>query len=505
VLFNSLLFIFVFLPAAVTLHFLLARWSVNAAVIGTTISSLIFYGWWNPPYLLLPILSVLVNYWLACRIVQADKAAARCWVAGGIAANTLVLCHYKYSDFLLSIIDGHTAVPPNVPLALSFTTFVQIAFLVYVYQRRAEVDWRKYSLFVVFFPHLIAGPIVRWGSLGRQLSDPDRYRLNWDNISLGLTMFILGLVKKILIADRLSPHVGLLYDAAARGDPVTAVDAWGGATAFILQIYFDFSGYSDMAVGLGLLFNFRLPINFAAPLRATSIADLWRRWHITLARLARDLIYVPIARGDTGMLLRLFALMITMVVIGVWHGAGWTFVVWGAFNGVLLVIYQLWQSWRGPGRRTVAGRFVGWALTFSLFVLGGVFFRAPDMTTAWHVILAMIGIGDAAATGQALHGWNEWVVDNGYLSETFVRAWFSSTWSVSAAFQTLVALMVALLVPDTMEIVNYRDGDAQSDWRRDAGVLAWRPSFVAFAALALLFGAAFFRLDHVSEFLYYQF
>ena len=320
----------------------------------------------------------------------------------GIAANVLVLCHYKYADFLLSIVDGHKAVPPNVPLALSFTTFVQIAFLVHVHQKRATMPFNNYALFVAFFPHLIAGPIVRWSSLGRQIGDPARYRVQWDNVALGLTILVFGLAKKVLIADPLSPHVAGVFDAAARGDPVTAFAAWAASFAFIAQIYFDFSGYSDMAVGLGLLFNFRLPINFAAPLRAVNMFDLWRRWHITLSRLARDLIYVPLSRGESGPLRRAFNLMLTMILIGVWHGAGWTFVAWGALTGVRRLTTRAWQALWGPGGKTATGRSLVWPLPFPAFAVGGV--RAADIDAAWH-ILALSGFADPpAATAITLSG-----------------------------------------------------------------------------------------------------
>jgi alginate O-acetyltransferase complex protein AlgI len=326
-LFNTPEFIYLFMPAAVALHFLVARKSVDAAVLVTTVVSLLFYAWWNPPFVVLPAASILMNFWLARRMVDAGEGGAKGLMIAGITANVLVLCYFKYTDFLISVVDGHKAVPPNVPLALSFTTFVQIAFLVYVYQRRIKPAFSQYALFVAFFPHLIAGPIVRWGSFGRQIGEAARYRVDWNNVALGLTVFTLGLAKKVLIADSLSPHVALVFDAAVRGEPVTAAAAWSACAAFIIQIFFDFSGYSEMAVGLGLLFNFRLPINFAAPLRAANMFDLWRRWHITLSRLARDLIYVPLSRGDAGTIRRSLNLFLTMVVIGVWHGAGCPFVV----------------------------------------------------------------------------------------------------------------------------------------------------------------------------------
>jgi alginate O-acetyltransferase complex protein AlgI len=504
-LFSAPEFIFLFAPLAVALHFALARWSIEAALLGTTCTSLIFYGWWNPPFVVLPLLSIFGNFLLAKAMVASDAATSRTLMWTGIATNLLVLFHYKYTDFALSVFHGTTAPPPSVPLALSFTTFVQIAFLVHVHQRRTPVDLNRYAFFVIFFPHLIAGPIVRWPSFGRQLYERERYRLDWDNIALGITIFVLGLAKKILIADSLSPHVASVFTAAAQGEPVTTMAAWGAAFAFIAQIYFDFSGYSDMAVGLGLLFNLKLPINFAAPLRATNMFDLWRRWHITLSRLARDLIYVPLNRADQGTLWRSAALVLTMAVIGIWHGAGWTFLVWGVFNGVLLLINQAWRALFGLPRGTRAGAIVGWALTFTGFTVGGVFFRASDMTSAWHLLEAMAGFADVPAAAHVNLAWDYWVLKKGILSEVTLVNWFGVNWSLTGSLWTLAAVAIALAVPDTMELANYREGDAQTRWRRDVILLSWRPSFGWMIVTAIAFFACFALIGRVSEFLYYQF
>jgi D-alanyl-lipoteichoic acid acyltransferase DltB (MBOAT superfamily) len=504
-LFNSPEFIFLFLPAAVLLHFALARWRIEAAVVGTTLSSLAFYAWWNPPFVLLPIASIIANFLLLRRMLAADQTVSRRLMIAGIVGNVLVLGYFKYSDFLLSIVYFYKAAPPNVPLALSFTTFVQIAFLVYAYQRRPQFDFKRYALFVAFFPHLIAGPIVRWTNLGRQLSDTERFRPDWNNVALGLTIFTIGLAKKILIADALSPHVALVFDAAARGEPVTAAAAWGGGFAFIAQIYFDFSGYSDMAIGLGLLFNFRLPVNFAAPLRATNMFDLWRRWHITLSRLARDLVYVPLAAGDTGPVWRAFALVLTMLVIGVWHGAGWTFVIWGVANALLLVINQVWYALRGPGRRSMPGQFVGWALTITGFTVAAVFFRAADLDAGWLLIKAMAGFGDAPLPVIRALDWDNWLIDQGVITDAMLRKWFGVHWTMLGTIITVLALAIALLVPDTLELTDYREADAQSNWRRRVGWLAWQPTLPWLALVLVLFIASFYSIGRVSEFFYYQF
>src|SRR5215208_7473445 len=320
-LFNSSEFIFVFLPLAVLLHFAVARWSVTAAVLTTTLTSLLFYAWWSPPFVLLPMLSIGVNFLIAQAMRASGDADARRLLIIGIVANLAVLGWFKYGDFLTSIFEGRKPNAPEVPLALSFTTFVQIAFLLDVFRRRGSVNFPLYAMFVAFFPHLIAGPIVRWEELGPQLRDRARYQPDWNNIALGLTIFCLGLAKKVLVADSLSRHVGPVFDAAARGEALTAAAAWGGAYAYTAQLYFDFSGYSDMAVGLGLLFNLRLPINFAAPFRSTNMIDLWRRWHISLARFMRDYVFMPLGGRTRSTFRRLLYLVFTLTVGGLWHGA----------------------------------------------------------------------------------------------------------------------------------------------------------------------------------------
>ena len=503
-LFNSLEFIFLFLPAAVLLHFTLARWSIDAAIIGTAAASLIFYAWWNPPFVVLPIISILANFQLARWMAAAQKSTARSLLIAGYAGNLLVLGYFKYADFLLSIYDGHKAVAPNVPLALSFTTFVQIVFLTDAYRRRVPLRFSRYVLFVAFFPHLIAGPIVRWSNLGRQLDDTARYRVDWDNIALGLTIFVFGLAKKVLLADTLSQHVTMAFDAASAARPFTAFGAWGTAFAFMCQMYFDFSGYSDMAVGLGLLFNYRLPINFAAPLRSTNILDFWRRWHMTLSRFLRDFVYVPLGTGRPGGFRRSVNLMITMLLAGLWHGAGWTFIVWGGYNGLLLLLTVFWQKLAGPGRGSRLSRFLGCAFTLTAVAFGGIFFRASDMAEAWHLISAMAGFGDA--TGLQGHAkLDDWMIHHDYLSETFADMWIGTTWSMKSTLVTAAALAIVLLVPDTMEVTGYKEGDAPTQWRRDVGFLAWRPSPAWLRVVAAMFLVVYLNIGRANEFLYYQF
>lgn len=504
-LFNSLEFIFVFLPVALTLHFLAAGQGMRAAAAATILSSLFFYAWWKPSFLPLPVLSIVFNFLMAGLIKRAGRDRARWLLILGIIANLLVLGYFKYSDFLLSIFEQRSPLAPNVPLALSFTTFVQIAFLVECFRHAPDVKLPSYAMFVSFFPHLIAGPIVRWSELGPQLAEKSRYRPDWDNLARGLTIFCLGIAKKVLIADKLAVFVAPVFDAASSGTPVSAAAAWGGSIAYSLQLYFDFSGYSDMAVGLGLLFNFRLPINFAAPFRATNIIDLWRRWHISLSRFLRDFVYVPLGGNSRGPLRRSVNLMITMVVGGFWHGANWTFICWGAFHGALLSLNHLWRWLRGTRESSAAGRLAGWCLTFTAFVVGMAIFRASDIAAAGRILEAMAGLGHAPQSPPVMVGFDFWLMEKGYITEAFARRWLGSYWSVVGTLATVAAFAVALGIPDTMELVDYREGEPRSHWRRSWSALRWSPSPAWAAAVLALFAVAFANLGSFSEFLYYQF
>jgi alginate O-acetyltransferase complex protein AlgI len=506
VLFNSSEFIFIFLPIAVALHFAAARRSVTMAACLTTLSSLVFYAWWNPPFVILPIASIIGNFLLARAIAGAPQTAARALMLAGVAANLVVLGYFKYADFVIAVVDGRTPRPPAVPLALSFTTFVQIAFLVHVWRKRTLVDFPSYAMFVSFFPHLIAGPIVRWSDLGPQITDRLRYKIDFNNIALGLTVFTLGLAKKVVIADGLAPHVAPVFDAAALGEPITAFAAWGAAFAYSAQLYFDFSGYCDMAVGLGLLFNLRLPINFAAPLRAASIIDLWRRWHITLSNFLRDFVYVPLGGSRCGPVRQSLNLIGTLVLGGLWHGANWTFIAWGAFNGVLLVINHSWRTLRGSAQPTRLKILVGWCATFVAFAIGMAMFRSVDLDAMRHMLLAMAGLGGGTdSVGHIVVDTDRWLISKGYVSAPLVHWLAGANWSAGATLATLAALAVAFLVPDTMELVDYREGEPHSAWRRSLNALAYRPSLGWLAAVSVLFAISFTLFWHFNEFLYYQF
>jgi len=395
-LFNSYAFIFLFLPVALLGFFQLARIHHAYAAAWLALSSLFFYGYWNPAYVGLLLGSIVCNYALGMWIVKAAGARKQQMLVFAIATNLALLGYYKYTNFFVGSINTVTGSSWHVddiilPLGISFFTFTQIAFLVDTFQGKVkEYNFIHYLLFVTYFPHLIAGPVLHHKDMMPQFAQPSTYRINWDNVATGILLFTLGLCKKVLWADTLAPFATAIFDGAhhgmATGTLPTIYEAWSGALAYTLQIYFDFSGYTDMALGIALMFNIRLPINFNSPYKSTSIIEFWRHWHITLSTFLRDYLYIPLGGNRHGKLRRYLNLLATMVLGGLWHGAGWTFVIWGTLHGIYLTINHLW-------RETVAERFLdrvpvwlgaitGGAITFVAVVAAWVVFRSSDMAQA---------------------------------------------------------------------------------------------------------------------------
>ncbi len=425
-LFNSYGFIFLFLPVVLLGFFQLARIHHAYAAAWLAISSLFFYGYWNPAYVGLLLSSIVCNYafgmWIAKAGVQGAEIRKRHVLVFAIAANLALLGYYKYANFFLSSVNSISGSSLSLgdiilPLGISFFTFTQIAFLVDTWQGKVkEYNFVHYVLFVTYFPHLIAGPVLHHKDMMPQFAHNGTYRVDWDSVATGLLLFTLGLCKKVLWADSLAPYATAIFDGTqhgmAMGTLPTVYEAWSGALAYTLQIYFDFSGYTDVALGIALMFNVRLPINFNSPYKSTSIIDFWRRWHITLSTFLRDYLYIPLGGNRKGQLRRYANLLGTMLLGGLWHGAGWTFVVWGALHGVYLTINHLWRDFVAePYLRWVPGwmgTIVGGALTFVAVVAAWVVFRAENMAQAMVILKAMFGIAarpisfDAVAHGNLL-------------------------------------------------------------------------------------------------------
>ncbi|HTN49848.1 MAG TPA: MBOAT family O-acyltransferase, partial [Burkholderiaceae bacterium] len=402
-LFNSFPFIFGFLPIVLVGFFALARVSHRLAAGWLTAASLAFYGWWDPRYIALLLASVLFNYALGSRIARMHEAGqaahGRRLLTVAIVANLALLGYFKYAIFFLSSMHklGIASGPlPQIilPLGISFFTITQIAFLVDAHRGQArEYNFVHYMLFVTYFPHLIAGPILHHKEMMPQFGQRETYRLNWDSIAVGLTMFIFGLFKKTVIADEMAGFATPAFDSAAAGTHLSLLEAWGAALAYTFQIYFDFSGYTDMALGASRMFGITLPLNFGSPYKASSIIEFWRRWHITLSRFLRDYVYISLGGNRTSKLGRYRNLMLTMLIGGLWHGAEWTFVFWGGLHGAYLVINHGWRSLRGRVSTAVGRgeRALATLVTFVAVVVAWVFFRASDFTSAASILNGMAG------------------------------------------------------------------------------------------------------------------
>ncbi|MBK4732781.1 MBOAT family protein [Oxynema sp. CENA135] len=489
-LFNSYIFIFVFLPIALGLFFALAKWrSARSAIFWMSLASLFFYAYWKFVYLFLLLLSIGVNFYVGKQIEFAPLKSRRSQLLLilGVGFNLIVLGYYKYARFFTTSINQFTGTHfpvPNVilPLAISFYTFTQIAYLVDAYRgetKETNYDLPTYTLFVSFFPQLIAGPILRHDELIPQLRQARIFHFSHQNFALGLSLFFLGLAKKVLIADNLSPWVSAVFNHA---DSVTFLEAWIGSLSYTFQLYFDFSGYSDMAIGLGWMTNINLPINFNSPYKAVSITDFWRRWHITLSNFLRDYLYIPLGGNRLGKLRRYINLLVTMLLGGLWHGAGWTYVFWGGLHGIFLVIHQLW---RNLGMKLP--KIIAWGITFIGVVFGWVLFRASTWSDAIAIVQAMLGfkgiwlpdsfqgILGELPIGGLFQGWKELI----YLPEIGGKN------SILVLFGLLG---VVIFFPNTQELMN----KFQPKW--------WVAGLVSAVAIFSLLS-----LNRVSEFLYFQF
>ncbi len=406
-LFNSYHFIAVFLPATMFAVWLVDRLFSRTAVLAVvTLASLFFYAWWSPPYVLLLLASIAGNFLLAGHVRRLARnghdKSARALMIVGVAANLGVIAYYKYADFFISNIAGLTGLDFAIgkvvlPLGISFFTFQQIAYVIDSYRSKlADHNFLDYALFVSFFPQLIAGPIVYHGEMLPQLRGAAAFRFTASDLGIGLKLFVIGLFKKVVLADGMAVYATPGFEAVEAGAVLSLIEAWSAALAYTLQLYFDFSGYSDMAIGLGCIFGLRLPLNFNSPYKATSIIEFWRRWHMTLSRFLREFLYIPLGGNRHGPARRWVNLLITMLLGGLWHGAGWTFIAWGGLHGCYLGINHGWRFVRGFlfGGFPVypPERFAGFVVTFVAVVIAWVFFRAESFAGALTMLEGMAGM-----------------------------------------------------------------------------------------------------------------
>lgn len=526
-LFNSFEFIFYFLPITIVIFFWISNSSNNIKrqlpIVWLIFASLIFYGRWNPLNLPLIIISMIINYSLGYWLGKASNNSQlkKLMLGLGIVFNLGLICYFKYFNFIVSNIN-HTVgtnfdLPPIViPLAISFFTFQQIAYLVDAYRGETkEYDPKKYVLFVCFFPQLIAGPIVHHRDVLPQFEKSSIYRFSQKTLSIGLTIFIAGLFKKVIFADRIAEYSNLAFAAASQGINLTFSEAWVGALGYSLQLYFDFSGYSDMAIGAAYMFGIRLPLNFNSPYKAISIIDFWRRWHITLSQFLRDYLYIPLGGSRKGKIRRYFNLMVTMLLGGLWHGAGWTFIFWGALHGFYLVVNHLYRGVRqGLGHNLkhdgMMLRSLGWSTTFLAVVISWVFFKANNFETANSILSSMFGL-NGIDLPQFVAPYLGFLrnLGVGFLGFT-VNVGISQKY---ATFGIIILLLIAWFTPNTQQWMGKYNPTLtepaeyyQPLWqKRFWQSISWRPNQTWTMVVASLSALSLLCFSRVSEFLYFQF
>lgn len=518
-LFHSFEFLGVFLPVVIAGFYLTARTGrTDLAIYFLTAASVVFYGWWNWTMTGLLVASILVNY-LFGRTLSARPRKPVLVLA--VTLNLALLGWFKYANFFADSVNALTASSFTfgeiiLPIGISFFTFQQVAFLVDAYRGLAnEPNLGRYGLFVAFFPQLIAGPIVHHSEILPQYAHADRVRLTYDNVSVGVAIFVIGLFKKVVLADPVGNYADIVFDAARHGDAVSFISAWTGSAAFGLEIYFDFSGYSDMAIGLARIFAIRLPLNFESPYKATSIIDFWRRWHLTLSRFLRDYLYFPLGGNRKGRARRFFNVMIVMLLGGLWHGAAWTFVAWGALHGAFLVVNHAWRAmrqavgWRDGGTR--GGRLAGQLLTLLAVIFAWALFRAEGWDSAVVMVQGMSG-----ASGIFLP--ESYALRLGPLApllEAFGVIFGTepdpAIYPTLRVFLRVVALYVFVLVaPNTQQWIGAGAPSierAATVTTRLAGRLRWRANAATGALFAGVFAVAlgFLLQFEASEFVYFQF
>ena len=467
-LFSSPDFIFAFLPVVLCGYIILLHFEKNTFIfLWLVLCSLFFYAYWNPPFVLLLILSISVNYLIGIFLL---KDRSKKYLIAGIIFNLSLIGIFKYFGFLVFSINqifSTSIVQPSIilPLAISFFTFQQIAYLADIYQGKirsdtGQINPLKYAFFVSFFPQLIAGPIVHYREIIPQISEPKSDGLTVSNFFTGTTIFIIGLQKKIVLADGIGIHADMFFSNLAGQDP-TLIQSWIGTLAYTFQIYFDFSGYSDMAIGLARIFGIILPENFDSPYKSKNIIEFWRRWHMTLSRFLRDYLYIPCGGNRKGTERQYVNIMITMLLGGLWHGAAWTFVFWGGLHGLFLVINYSWQRARkylgqDSSQSSLFGKIVSKSLTLLSIIFAWVFFRAESWSDALSVIKGMIGLNGIflSSSSTLINALEPKLFTNSNIY--FVE---NLPYRLDTLFDILVLGIIVLLFPNTRKLMRIVSAD----------------------------------------------
>lgn len=480
-LFNSFAFLFVFLPVTLIGYYALKKRGMRNALAFVLFASICFYGMDEEYYVILLLSSIVFNYYIAIYIASLSGKRKRLCLVAGVGVNVATLVYFKYMSFLCEIVKqlfGLHFPVPHIPLppGISFYTFIQIAYLVDAYRKSSAAGGSllNYSFFVSFFPHLIAGPIIHITDMMPQLGERAKRPPLSTRMAVGLTVLVLGLAKKVLLADPLGRTADAAYAVVSGGGHLGTGAAWVGTLCYTLQIYFDFSGYSDMAIGLAYLFGIRFPTNFESPYKAFGIVDFWRRWHITLSTFLRDYIYIPLGGNRSGQTARMRNLMITMLIAGAWHGAGWTFIIWGGIHGLALVCTHAYRHLFGrKNHHSRLGQVCGVLLTFLFVHLAWVFFRAESLDIALRMFHEMFR-------------WNVLHVRSSVPREMFLG--LSIVW-----FMPNVRALLGTFAP-------HLEGFSGEQF-----LAGWRPNVISAVALGVIFTLSLFALRLPSAFIYFRF
>lgn len=510
-LFNSIEFIFFFLPITLTVFFLIgSRRYFALAMSWLVLASLFYYGWWDPKYLILFIFSILFNFSMGTFLNKEKKTKPL--LIFGITVNLGFLAYFKYTNFLIEnvnllIKDDFNTTHIILPLAISFFTFQQIAYLVDAYRNEVrEYNFLHYTLFVTFFPQLIAGPIVHHKEMLPQFAEKKTYKFNISNLNIGLTVFVLGLFKKVALADKIAEYSTPVFGAADAGLSISFFEGWGGALAYTLQLYFDFSGYADMAIGIGIMFGIILPLNFNSPYKSQNIIDFWRRWHMTLSRFLKDYLYIPLGGNRKGS--KNLNLFMTMLLGGLWHGSAWNFVIWGALHGFYLILNNLWRKFRSDilnhdlEKKSSVGIGLSVLITFFVVTLSWVFFRAETLAGALKMLKGMVALNSIALPNKFSS------LFPGFLSDMIVfekGVNIGSFPSISGFVWIIGLLLLIFFAPNSQEIAEKYQNLFQSKEGKSKG------SQMSAYFIPIFFGLLFFISLKImlsvsdSEFLYFNF
>jgi alginate O-acetyltransferase complex protein AlgI len=451
------------------------------ATLWLVIASFSFYGYWDYHYVPLLFASILFNYIVGQKI---ETTRSKKWMIFGIVINVILLGYFKYTDFFLETLNNAVGADcfdlPHIvlPLGISFFTFTQTAYLVDAYRGdTVNRSFITYCEFVTIFPHLIAGPIINHKEMIPQFIADKTFTINYKNIAIGLSIFAMGLFKKVAIADNLAIWANSIF---SHTESLTFLEAWIGAISYTFQLYFDFSAYSEMAIGLGLMFNLTLPVNFNSPYQSTSIIDFWRRWHMTLGVWVRDYLYIPIGGNRHGELAKMRNLFVAMTIIGLWHGAGWTFVFWGTMHGVALVINHQWRR-----LNICLPKFINLGITFFYVLLLWIFFRAENFQSAWNIILAMTDIFNSGIPSGGIYQSHFGVLANYGIN---FSKWTLQTPPHKIIIALIFLAIILLKVPNPIKMIDN-----------------FKPNKKWAAVIFLMILYSIFRLNNYSEFLYFQF